>query len=140
MNDETVDYETVEAEVQRLIDALYGAPPAAVQAESDRLRRLAERVRDERGRERALFRAGQLPRLVAGPSTGSSEQFQQAQVLFGQAVGGEGPAEARIAEVERALEQLGELAEQAPAREGRAIRRMTSPLLALLDTLQRSGR
>jgi predicted RNase H-like nuclease len=136
MNDVPVQYETVEAELQRLIDNLYGAAPAVVRAETDRLRALAEQVQDERGRERALFRAAQLPRLVAGPLTGTSPQYEQAQFLLGRALAGTGPAETRIPEIERIINQIGDLANQAPSREAGAIRRTTSTLLRLIDELR----
>jgi len=136
MNDQPVDYETVEAELQRLLDDLHGATPVAVQAETDRLRALAEQIQDERGRERALFRAGQLPRLLAGPATPTGEQFRQAQELFAQAVDYDRPADVRIPQIERIIEQIGVLAGEAPVREAGAIRRLTSPLLRLLDHLR----
>lgn len=138
-DDDPVDYETVEAELQRLSDALYGAEPATVQAESDRLRRMAEQVQDERGRERAIFRAGQLPSLVAGPAAATSEQYRQAQLLLDRAIGGEGPAQARITEIEQIIRQIGELADQAPPGESGAIRRSTSTLLRLRDHLRQAG-
>ncbi|TCN38696.1 hypothetical protein EV644_10891 [Kribbella orskensis] len=139
MNDEPVDYETFQAEMRRLLSDLKGATPDVVQAEGERLRNLAEQVRDERGRERARFRAGQLPRLLAGPAKASSEQFQQAQVLFARAINGDGPAETRIPQLERTIEQIGALADEAPVREAGAIRRLNSPLVRLIDHLQSSA-
>ena len=139
MNDEPVDYETFQAEMRRLLSDLKGATPDVVQAEGERLRNLAEQVRDERGRERARFRAGQLPSLLAGPAKASSEQFQQAQVLFARAINGNGPAETRIPQLERTIEQIGALADQAPVREAGAIRRLNSPLVRLIDHLQSSA-
>ena len=136
MNDEPVDYETFQAEMRRLLSDLKGATPDVVQAEGERLRNLAEQVRDERGRERARFRAGQLPRLLAGPAKASSEQFQQAQVLFARAINDDGPAGTRIPQLERTIEQIGALADEAPVREAGAIRRLNSPLVRLIDHLQ----
>ncbi|GAB2632061.1 hypothetical protein [Kribbella swartbergensis] len=136
MNDHPVDYQTVEAELRRLLDDLHGADPATIRHETDRLRALAAQVEDDRGRERALFRAGQLPRLLAGPATPTSEEFQQAQVLFAEAVGGDGPARARIPRIQQIVEQIVVLADQAPVREAGAIRRLTSPLLRLIDHLR----
>lgn len=139
MNDEPVDYETFQAEMRRLLSDLKGATPDVVQAEGERLRNLAELVQDERGRERARFRAGQLPRLLAGPAKASSEQFQQAQVLFARAINDNGPAVTRIPQLERTIEQIGALADQAPVREAGAIRRLNSPLVRLIDHLQSSA-
>lgn len=139
MNDDPVEYETVEAELQRLLADLKGAAPEVVEAEGERLRAMAEQVQDERGRERARFRAGSLPRLLAGPAKASSEQFRQAQILFARAIDGDGPADARIPQLEQAIEQIGDLADQAPVREAGAIRRLTSPLVRLIDHLQSSA-
>ena len=138
MNDKPVRHETVEAELQRLLADLKGAAPEVVEAETERLLAMADQVQDERGRERARFRAGSLPRLLAGPGKATSEQFRKAQILFARAIDGDGPAQARIPELEQAIEQIGELAEQAPVREAGAIRRLTSPLVRLIDHLQTS--
>ncbi|MFC5266395.1 hypothetical protein ACFPJ1_30140 [Kribbella qitaiheensis] len=138
MNDEPVDYETFQAEMRRLLSDLKGTTPDVVRAEGERLRNLAEQVQDERGRERARFRAGQLPRLLAGPAKASSEQFRQAQVLFARAINDDGPAGTRIPQLERTIEQIGALADEAPVREAGAIRRLNSPLVRLIDHLQSS--
>jgi hypothetical protein len=135
MNDNPVGQETVEAELRRLIDDLHDADPARIQAETERLRALAEQIPDERGRERALFRAGSLPRLIAGPARATSEQFHEAQVLLARALAGTGSAQSRIAEIEQIIDQIGALANQAPPGEAGAIRRTTAPLLRLLDNL-----
>jgi hypothetical protein len=139
MNDTPVTHETVEAELQRLLSDLKGASPEVVEAETRRLLALADQVQDGRGRERARFRAGSLPRLLAGPAKASSEQFHQAQILFAQAINGDGPAHARIPQLEQVIEQIGELAEQAPVREAGAIRRLNSPLVRLIDHLESSA-
>lgn len=138
MNDEPVGYQTVEAELQRLIDQLHDADDATVQAETARLRELAARIADERDRDRALLRAGQLPRLVAGPAAPASEQFRQAQLLLDHAVNGTGTAAERLAEIEESLDRIGRLADEAPRAEAGAIRRMTSTLLRLADHLEAS--
>jgi hypothetical protein len=136
MNDNPVRHETVEAELQRLVDDLRGAGPEVVAAETARLRALAERVQDEAGRERALSRAAELPRLVAGPRVPSSPEFGQAEQLLQQAINDQRPASVRIPAVEQAMARIGELATQAPAREAFAIRRLLSPLARLLDHLR----
>jgi hypothetical protein len=138
MNDKPVTHETVEAELQRLADDLKGAAPATVEAETARLRAMAEQVQDAPGRERALSRAADLPRLLAGPPAPSSPQFAQAQALFTAAISDEQPAEVRIPRLEQAIEQIGELADQAPVREAGAIRRLNSPLVRLIEHLQSS--
>jgi hypothetical protein len=138
MNDKPVGQETIEAELRRLLDDLRGAPPEVVQAETERLRALAQQIQDERDRERALFRAGQLPRLLAGPAVPTSEQFRRAEALFAQAVASEEPPQDRIPQIERIIEQIGVLAGQAPVREAGAIRRLTSPLSRLVDNLRTS--
>jgi hypothetical protein len=138
MNDKPVGQETVEAELRRLLDDLHGAPPAVVQAETERLRALAQQIQDQRDRERALFRAGQLPRLLAGPAVPASEQFRRAEALFAEAVESEEPPQDRIPQIERIIEQIGILAGQAPVREAGAIRRLTSPLSRLVDNLRTS--
>jgi hypothetical protein len=135
MNDKPVGQETIEAELRRLLDDLRGAPPEVVQAETERLRALAQQIQDERDRERALFRAGSLPRLLAGPAVPTSEQFHAAQVLLGRALAGTGSARSRIAEIEQIIDQIGALANEAPPGEAGAIRRTTAPLLRLLDNL-----
>lgn len=136
MNDDPVRHETVEAELQRLVDDLRGATPEVVAAETARLRALAEQVQDEAGRERAISRAAELPRLLAGPPVPSSPEFGQAQLLFQQVISDQGPASARIPSVEQAMARIGELAGQAPVREAFAIRRLLSPLGRLLDHLR----
>lgn len=136
MNDSPVRHETVEAELRRLLADLKGAAPEVIEAETARLLAMAEQVQDERGRERARFRAGSLPRLLAGPATATSEQFRQAQILFARAIDGDGPADARIPQLEQTVERIGELADQAPVREAGAIRRLTSPLVRLIDNLR----
>jgi hypothetical protein len=140
MTDGPAGYDAVEAELQRLADTLYGAEPATVQAETARLLGLAEQIPDDLWRRRALVRAEQLPSLVAGPVSGSSPEFQQAEQLVGQAIGGQGTAEERIAEVERVIQQIGELAGQAPAAESIAILRMNTPLARLAAHLRQGGR
>jgi hypothetical protein len=136
MNDNPVRPETVEAELRRLLADLKGAAPEVIEAETARLLAMAEQVQDVRGRERARFRAGSLPRLLAGPATATSEQFRQAQILFARAIDGDGPADARIPHLEQTVERIGELADQAPVREAGAIRRLTSPLVRLIDNLR----
>ncbi|WBQ06400.1 hypothetical protein [Kribbella sp. CA-293567] len=139
MTENPPDYDAVEAELGRLLDDLKGASSEVVAAETERLRALAEQVEDERGRERARYRAASLPRLLAGPPKATSEQFHQAQVLFARAIDSEGPAQARIPLIERAIAEIGALATQAPHREAGAIRRMNSPLSRLLDHLEKSA-
>jgi ubiquinone biosynthesis protein UbiJ len=99
---------------------------------------MAEQVQDAPGRERALSRAADLPRLLAGPSAPSSRQFAQAQALFAAAIGDEQPADVRIPRLEQTIEQIGELADQAPVREAGAILRLNSPLVRLIEHLQSS--
>jgi hypothetical protein len=62
----------------------------------------------------------------------------QAQALFAAAIGDEQSAEVRIPQLERIIEQIGELANQAPVREAGAIRRLNSPLVRLIEHLQSS--
>ncbi|TWD79469.1 hypothetical protein FB561_0528 [Kribbella amoyensis] len=138
MNDEPVRYETVEAELQRLIDRLYQADETTVRTEAARLHALADQVEDEAGRERAHRRANQLPRLLAGPRVATSEQFRQAQQLLDQALNSTGTPQQRLAEVEASMDRIGQLADDAPGAEAGAIRRMTSTLLRLADHLEAS--
>jgi hypothetical protein len=138
MNDKPVTHETVEAELQRLLDDLRGADAATLEAETARLRAMAEQVQDAPGRERALSRAAELPRLLAGPGAPSSPQFARAQALFGAVINDEQPADVRIPQLERTIEQIGELASQAPVREAGAILRLNSPLVRLIEHLQSS--
>jgi hypothetical protein len=140
MGNPRVEYDLIEAELQRLADTLYGAEPAAIQAESDRLRQLAEQIDDELWRRRAVVRATQLPSLVAGPAGGSSDQFRYAEQLAGQALNVQGTAEERIAEVERIMQQIGELSEQAPRQESTAILRLNTPLARLVEHLRQGAR
>ncbi|WP_328329350.1 hypothetical protein OHA70_05835 [Kribbella sp. NBC_00382] len=139
MNDNPAGHEAFQAEMRRLLADLKGAAPEVIEAETRRLQAMAEQIQDVRGRERARFRAGSLPRLLAGPPPAASEQFRQAQILFARAIDGDGPAHARIPRLEQAIDQIGELAAQAPAREAGAIRRLTSPLIRLIDQLESSA-
>jgi hypothetical protein len=139
MTDTPVTHETFQAELHRLLADLKGATPELVEAETERLQAMAEQIQDERGRERARFRAAELPRLLAGPPPATSEQFRQAQLLFAQAINGDGPAQTRIPEIERVIEQIGVLSTQAPHREAGAIRRLSSPLIRLIDHLGSSA-
>jgi hypothetical protein len=139
MPDEPVEYQTVETELQRLLDDLNGAAPEVIEAETKRLQAMAEQVQDERGRERARFRAASLPRLLAGPPQATSSQFHQAQVLFAQAINSEEPAEIRIPQIQRVIQDIGALAAQAPPHEAGAIRRLSSPLSRLRDHLKNTA-
>jgi hypothetical protein len=139
MDDDAVDYETVETELQRLVDDLYDADPATIQAQTTRLRRLAERIDDDTWRHRAIRRAEQLPSLVAGPPAGTSEQYRRAEQLLGEAMGGQGPVDARIARVEQITRAIWELAQQAPAQEAGAIMRMNNSLARLIEDLRRAA-
>ncbi|MFI5711695.1 hypothetical protein [Kribbella sp. NPDC051620] len=138
MNDKPVTHETVEAELQRLIDNLRGADAATVEAETARLQAMAGQVQDAPGRERAFSRAAELPRLLAGPPVPASAEFARAQLLFDRAIKDQGPAEVRIPRLEQTIEQIGQLADQAPVREAGAIRRLNSPLVRLIEHLQSS--
>ncbi|ONI68745.1 hypothetical protein BWI15_37875 [Kribbella sp. ALI-6-A] len=140
MNDQPVDYATFQAEMHRLLANLDGAAPELIEAETSRLQAMAEQIPDERDREHALFRAGSLPRLVAGPPPATSEQFDQAQVLFAQAINSEEPAQTRIPQIEQAIREIGALAAQAPRIEAGAIRRLNSTLSRLKYHLESSSR
>jgi hypothetical protein len=135
-----VDYDTVERELQRQITGLYGADAATVQAESDRLRSLAERIEDDLWRQRAIRRAEQLPSLVAGPVAGTSEQYREAEQLLGQGMTSrEGVSAAdRIIELERITQRIAELSTRAPYTEAGAILRMNSALARLIEDLRLS--
>ena len=136
MNDNPVRHETVEAELQRLVDDLKGAAPGVVAAETARLQAMAEQVPDEAGRARALSRAAELPRLLAGPPVPSSPEFRQAELLLQQAINDQRPAPDRIPSIEQTIARIGELAGRAPAPEAFAIRRLLTPLGQLLDHLR----
>ncbi|MEV8374500.1 hypothetical protein AB0P21_17305 [Kribbella sp. NPDC056861] len=139
MTEKPVDYEAVEAELQRLLDNLKGASPEVIEAESARLRAMADQVEDERGRENAQGRAAELQRLLAGPPKATSEQFHQAQILFARAINSEDPAQVRIPQIERTIQEIGALAAQAPHREAGAIRRLNSPLSRLITHLAKTA-
>jgi hypothetical protein len=137
---EHVDFETVEAELQRQINGLRGADTATIQAESARLRRLAEQIDDQLWRRRAIQRAEQLPSLVAGPTGGSSEQYREAEQLLGRGLSTrEGVStQDRIAELESITAQIARLSAQAPYTEAGAILRMNSALARLIADLRQT--
>lgn len=133
-------YELVEAELQRLLDRLYGADPATVEAERRRLREMAEQVEDELWRRRAIARAEQLPKLLAGPPSGTSDAYAEAQRLYAEAIGSTAPAEDRIPALERIMGQIAELSERAPAAESGAVLHLNSSLRRLLTSLRQANR
>lgn len=134
-----MDYETLSAEVLRLADSLHDADDATVAAEVRRLKGLAAQIPDEMSRTHALARAERLPELIAGPRVGSSEQYERAVQLMGEAHGFEGTPEERIAFADDAATKIAALAEQAPARESMTILRMNSSLARLIEELQMDG-
>jgi hypothetical protein len=131
-----MDYQTVDAQVRALSDSLRGADQATIAAEVDRLTNLAALIPDELWRARALARAARLPELITGPSAGTSEQFERAVQLQGQAVSAQGSPQERIAVAESAIRAIAELAEQAPEREAATILRMNSSLARLIEELR----
>jgi hypothetical protein len=131
-----VDFETFDARLLELADALQGADEATVAAEIDRLTVLAQQVEDERSRRLALIRVQKLPELINGPRPGSSPQFRRASTLVAQVISGTGTPAERIAHAERAKAEIAELSAQAPPRESMTILRMNSALVRLVDRLQ----
>jgi hypothetical protein len=132
-------YEMVEAELQRLLDRLYGADQATVDAARTHLLGMAERVEDELWRRRAIRRAEQLPTLLTGPAPATSAQYAEAQRLYAGALGSTAPAAERIPELERVLERLAELSAQAPLAESAAVGELSSSLHRLLQSLRQAN-
>jgi hypothetical protein len=130
------DFERVDAEVRQAALNLTGADPAVIAAESDRLRALAEQIDDEVWRRRAVSRAERLPRLAAGPRGGSSPEFRAAEQLVAQGMSLQTPVPERLAELRRLSEQVGVLANQAPALESGPILRMNNTLNRLISLLE----
>lgn len=133
-----MDYETIRAEVVELSYRLWDADDETIAEHQARLQALAEQIPDELWRRRALQRVRKLPQLVR-PRLGSSPQYSQAVTLVGRAHGLEGPVEARIAELDRTMTQVAELARQAPRSEYMAILRMNSSLKRLIAHLASGG-
>ena len=131
-------FEAVEAELQRQLDRLYGADPAAVAAATDRLRELAAQVGDELWRQRAMQRAEQLPHLLAGPPETTGRAYHEAQRLYAEAVNSTAPAEERIAELERIMRRIAELSEKAPTAEAGAVLHLNSSLRRLHTSLRQT--
>jgi hypothetical protein len=135
-----MDFETVDTQVRALSDSLRGADQATIAAEVERLKGLAALIPDDLWRARAMARAERLPELITGPAPGTSEQFERAVQLQGEAASAQGSTEERIAVAESAIRAIAELAEQAPAREAGTILRMNSSLARLIEELQLEGR
>lgn len=131
-----MDFDTVDAQVRELSDALQGADPATVAGEMRRLKELAALIPDELWRARAMARVDRLPELVSGPAPGTSEQFEQATQVHGRAMSAQGSADQRIAVAEAAVTEIATLARQAPARESTTILRMNSSLARLIEELR----
>lgn len=134
-----MDYQTVDTQVRALSDSLRGADQATIAAEVDRLKNLAALIPDDLWRARALARAERLPEMVTGPPAGTSEQFERAVQLQGQAASAQGSTQERIAVAEAAIRAIAELADQAPAREAGTILRMNSSLARLIEELRQEG-
>lgn len=135
-----MDYDTVDAQVRELSDSLQGADHATVAAEVSRLKGLAAKIPDALWRARALARVDRLPELISGPAAGASAQFERAAGLVGDVMGAQGSPEERIAAAERAIREIADLAEQAPAEESGTILRMNSSLARLIEELRIDGR
>lgn len=134
-----MDYETVDTQVRELSDSLRGADRETIAAEVDRLKNLAALIPDDLWRARALARAERLPELITGPSAGTSEQFERAVQLQGEAANAQGSPQERIAAAESAIRAITELADQAPAQESGTILRMNSSLARLIEELRMEG-
>jgi hypothetical protein len=134
-----MDYETVDTQVRELSDSLRGADRETIAAEVDRLKNLAALIPDDLWRARALARAERLPELISGPSAGTSEQFERAVQLQGEAANAQGSPQERIAAAESAIRAITELADQAPAQESGTILRMNSSLARLIEELRMEG-
>ncbi|ADB29772.1 hypothetical protein Kfla_0651 [Kribbella flavida DSM 17836] len=135
-----MDYQTVDTQVRALSELLRGADQATIAAEVDRLKNLAAQIPDDLWRARAVARAQRLPELITGPAAGTSEQFERAVQLQGQAASAQGTTQDRIAAAESAIRAIAELADQAPAREAGTILRMNSSLARLIEQLRVEGR
>jgi hypothetical protein len=113
--------------------------PELVVAEMARLRALAERIKDPLWQQRALTDIERLPRTLSTSLIGHSPAYAEAATLVAELDGLEGPPGERLAEVRRIAQRLGELAEEAPGDEARAIRGM-SESVARTDSEIRSRR
>ncbi|MFC0627717.1 hypothetical protein [Kribbella deserti] len=131
-----MDFETVDTQVRALSESLHGADEATIAAEVDRLKNLAALIPDDLWRARALARAERLPELITGPTAGTSEQFERAVQLQGEAMSAQGSPQERMAVAEAAIRAIAELADQAPAREAGTILRMNSSLARLIEDLR----
>ncbi|WP_328993975.1 hypothetical protein OG394_06305 [Kribbella sp. NBC_01245] len=131
-----MDFDTVDAQVRELSDALQGADPATVAGEMSRLQELAALIPDELWRTRAMARINRLPELISGPAAGTSEQFERAVQVHGRAMSAQGSADQRIAVAESAVREIATLAGQAPDRESGTILRMNSSLARLIEELR----
>lgn len=131
-----LDYDAADAQVLALSDALRGADAATVAAEVTRLKYLAAQITDEYSRRRALIRVEKLPELIHGPRPGTSPQYDRATRLVGQVMSGSGTPGERVDQAERAITEIGALAQQAPARESGTIMRMNSSLTRLIEALR----
>lgn len=133
-------YDVIDAEVRRLTTALRDAPADAVAAEQDRLRRSAVEIGTELWRSRALRRIDELARLVARPGIGSSPEYRQANALAGRVLARtDGDPGSRIAEAERTIAAIDELARHAPVEEAMVIRRLNGPLVRLVERIRTTG-
>ncbi|WP_433162385.1 hypothetical protein [Kribbella sp. CA-247076] len=133
-------YEQIEAELQRLLDRLYGADPATVERERHRLRALAGQVQDEKWRRRAIRRADQLPSLLSGPPPATSSAYAEAQRLYAEAVNSTAAPDDRADELVQVMARITDLAARAPVPEAGAIRQLNSSLFRLLTSLRQELR
>ncbi|MGW6200642.1 hypothetical protein ACWF0M_31155 [Kribbella sp. NPDC055110] len=134
-----VDFDAVDGQIRELSASLRGADEAAVSAEVERLKALAEQIADERSRRLALIRVEKLPALIRGPQPGTSPQYWRAASVVAQAISDKGSAGERIAHAERAKAEVAELSRQAPRRESMTILRMNSSLVRLIQRLRLEG-
>lgn len=131
-------YDAIDAEVRALTVSLRDAPGDALATAQDQLRAIAAEIADELWRTRALRRIDELAQLVAGPRTGTSTQYREANAIAGRVLARQqDPPAERILEAERAIATIGQLADQAPAEESMAIRGLNATLTRLVDGLRR---
>lgn len=133
-------YDAIDALVRQLTIELREAPASTTAAEQNRLRATARLIDDDLWRLRAFRRIDELASLVEAPELGRCSQYRQASEIAGRVLAGQGPAEERRADAERAIIAIGELVRRAPDEESLAILQINSTLARLVDQLSSTER
>jgi hypothetical protein len=133
-----VKYDEFDAEYNRVVESVEaGLSTAALAAEVERLRVLADGIDDESGRKEAGYDLAMLEDLLAHDDTAEpSEVTQRARAAYAEATRYDGTPSERIARAETGIQQLTSIAATADPEEQEAISGLTESLDMLIGALR----